>query len=79
MRVTYYTLLSWAICYHTLKGIGQVMTEKYDKGVKFAQQGGPVSDKIEGLSDSAKSVENDKCYHISKNKKKIWPKIFYGG
>ena len=28
--------------------------------------GGPISDQIEGLSYSAKSIENNKCYHISK-------------
>ena len=39
--------------------------------VKFAQQGGLISDKIEGLSYSAKSIENDEYYHISKNKKKL--------
>ena len=30
-------------------------------GVKFAQQGSPISDKKEGLSYSAKSIEHDKA------------------
>ena len=51
--------------------------------VKFAQQGGPISDKIEGLSYNGKSIENDEYYHdhhISKNKKKCYRQNnFYGG
>ena len=47
--------------------------------VKFAQQGGPISDKLEGLSYSAKSIKKDKCYRIFKNKKKvISTKVFMG-
>ena len=47
--------------------------------VKFAQ-GRPIYDKIEELSYSAKSIENDECYHISKNKKKNYEhKNFYWG
>ena len=41
------------------------------KYIKFAQQGSPISDIIEGLSYKAKSIENDECYQISKNKEKI--------
>ena len=42
--------------------------------VKFAQQIGRVSDKIEGLNYSAKSIENDQLHHESKHKKKVWAK-----
>ena len=37
-------------------------------GAKFVQQGGPISDKIEGLSYRAELIENDECYYISRKK-----------
>ena len=44
-------------------------------GVKFAQ-GGLISDKIEGLNYSIKSIVNDECY-TKKYKKKLQTQNLY--